>query len=386
MNDFLSKNRLKQLIQTNQEPCVSIYMPTHRMGDQTQQDPIRLRNLLNEAQTKLEDGGMRRPDAAKMLQPASQLLDDYHYWQNQSDGLVLLLNMDEAHIHRLPLQFEEMVDISDQFHVKPILPLFNSDGRFYILALSQNEIRLLEASKHHVDEVTLRDIPTSMAEALWFDDKESQLQHHTSAEAGRQFSGREAIFHGHGVGDDDHKDDILRFFRRIDSGINEILGNETSPMVLVGVDYLQPIYQQASNYPHLVTRGVDGNPEILSSEELHAQAWQIVKPIFQHDCEKAKDRYHAGLAHDTASKDIRTIVPAAIEGRIDVAFTTVGEQRWGRFDITNYSITLEDQATDENQDLLNFIAAQTLLHDGEVYALPREDMPDHVLAAAVFRY
>lgn len=386
MNDFLSKERLKQLIQTQQEPCISIYMPTHRMGDQTQQDPIRLRNLLDDAQKKLEENHMRRPDAAELLQPARRLIDDYNFWQNQSDGLVLLLNQDDVNIHRLPLAFEELVIISDQFHVKPILPLFNSDGRFYILALSQNEVRLLEASKHHVDNVALHDIPTSMADALWFDDKERQLQHHTGAEAGQQVGGRGAIFHGHGVGDDDHKNDILRFFRRVDSGISELLENESVPMVLVGVDYLQPIYQQASNYPHLVTRGVDGNPEILSSEELHAQAWQIVKPIFQHDCDKAKDRYHTGLAHETASNDIRTIVPAAVEGRIDVAFTTVGEQRWGSFDISDYSVTLQDKATDENQDLLNFIAAQTLLHDGEVYALPREDMPDHVPAAAVFRY
>jgi hypothetical protein len=29
---------------------------------------------------------------------------------------------------------------------------------------------------------------------------------------------------------------------------------------------------------------------------------------------------------------------------------------------------------------------QTLLHDGTVYVLPPEEMPDHRAAAAVFRY
>jgi hypothetical protein len=50
--------------------------------------------------------------------------------------------------YRLPLPFEQLVVISDDFHLKPPLPFFASDGRFYILALSQNQVRLLEGIRY----------------------------------------------------------------------------------------------------------------------------------------------------------------------------------------------------------------------------------------------
>ncbi|MCB0115694.1 MAG: hypothetical protein KDD84_16455 [Caldilineaceae bacterium] len=386
MNDFLSKHRLKELLQTNQRPCVSIYMPTHRKGDQTQQDPIRLRNLLDSAAQQLQDADLRRPLAAKILDPARRLAADPVYWQHQSDGLAALLNEDSAHIHRLPLQFEELVLVSDQFHVKPILPLFNSDGRFYILALSQNEVRLLEATKHHVDELALNDVPTSLADALWYDDRERQLQQHAGAEAGRQGGDQGVIFHGHGIGEDDHKNAILRFFQQVDRGVRAILNDESLPMVLAGVDYLQPIYHQASSYPHLMTRGVTGNPEQLSPEALHQQAWAIVQPSFQHECDKAMRRFQTASAHDLGSKRIREIVPAAHAGRVETVFTAVGEQCWGDFDPSTYEVSVTASPGNGQQDLLNDIAAQTLLGDGQVYALPRQEIPDHAQAAAIFRY
>ncbi len=386
MNDYLSRSKLKEFIQTTGDHCVSLYMPTHRIGNEAQQDPIRLGNLLTRAEEELTERGMRRPDAQSLLAPAQRLIDDYTFWQHQSDGLAALLSPTESHIHRLPLPFEELLVIGEHFHVKPIVPLFSNDGRFYILALSQQEVRLLEGTRYQVDEVSLQDVPTSLAEALWYDDKERQLQQHAAAAASQRGSGEGVIFHGHGVGDDDHKNDILRFFQQVDRGLNEILGDESIPMVLAGVDYLQPIYQQASTYPHLVTGGIQGNPEILSTQELHDAGWSIVSPIFQQECDKAMNRYHTALAHELASHKLREIVPAAHAGRVEIAFTALDEQRWGTFEQATYSVKLADEATAENEDLLNVVASQTLLNDGEVYALHREDMPDHVQVAALFRY
>jgi len=45
--------------------------------------------------------------------------------------------------YRLPIEFQELVVVSDQFHLKPLLYLINNDGRFYLLALSQNDVRFL---------------------------------------------------------------------------------------------------------------------------------------------------------------------------------------------------------------------------------------------------
>jgi len=46
-------------------------------------------------------------------------------------------------------------------------------------------------------------------------------------------------------------------------------GIKKAPLVLAGVEYLFPIYQEANTYPDLVEEGITGNPENLKPEELH---------------------------------------------------------------------------------------------------------------------
>jgi hypothetical protein len=63
----------------------------------------------------------------------------------------LFLSPGAFHSYRLPLSFGELAVISDRYHLKPLLPLLAGDGSFYVLALSQNEVRLLGASRYGVD-------------------------------------------------------------------------------------------------------------------------------------------------------------------------------------------------------------------------------------------
>ncbi len=144
--DILTRAELEQLMRKEQQGCVSIYMPTHRTGTDAQQDPIRLKNLLREAEKQLSAQGIGRREVQNMLEPTSMLLQDSTFWQHQSDGLAIFISSNGVRRYRLPLNFEEFVAVMDHFHIKPLLPLFTGDGQFYILALSQNEVRLLNGT------------------------------------------------------------------------------------------------------------------------------------------------------------------------------------------------------------------------------------------------
>jgi hypothetical protein len=164
--DVLSRIELKTLVEKRGEWCVSLYLPTHRAGRDIQQDPIRLKNLLRNAEERLLAGGLRTAEARSLLAPAQALLQDEMFWRHQSDGLAIFLSPTEFHSYRLPLKFPEIRVVTDRFHIKPLLPLIHSGQRFFVLALSQNQVRLLDCTQHHVDEVELENVPTSLAEAL----------------------------------------------------------------------------------------------------------------------------------------------------------------------------------------------------------------------------
>jgi hypothetical protein len=386
---ILSQSELKTLIEKRDGPCVSIFMPAHRAGAETQQDPIRLKNLLAETGERLMIGGLRSPEAQELLEPAEKLLHNAFFWQRQSDGLAMFLSPEVFRTYRLPFDFEELVVVTDRFHIKPLLPLLSGDGRFYVLALSQNEVRLLQGTRYSVSEVGLENVPESLTEALRYNDPEKRLQFHTGTRTPGGKGERPAIFHGHGVAStDDPKDYILRYFQQVDEGLRDLLGGEEAPLVLAGVDYLLPIYKEANSYPHLVDEGIEGNPEEISVEELHEHAWGIVHPLFLSAQKEAAARYRqlAGAGSEQASSDLKEVVPAAYHGRVEVLFVAVGLQQWGTFDAATNVVQLHQEAEPGDEDLLDFAAVHTLLNGGTVYAVEPEKVPDDTLLAAGLRY
>ena len=381
--DFLTIDDIRELTEKQERWCVSIYLPTHRAGKETGQDSIRLKNLLSEAGQRLAAGGYRPPDIQEMLEPVQKLVNDTMFWRYQGDGLALFISRDFLRTYRLPEAFEELVIVTERLHIKPLLPLLSGDGRFFILALSQNEVRLLQGSRHNISDIELEQVPASLKEALKYDDPERQLQFHTRTGGPGK---RAAIFHGHGVGIDEAKDNVLRYFQQIDKGLHEILKEETSPLVLSGVEYLFPLYRQASSYQHILEQGIPGNPEEMSPEDLHKSAWTLVEPLFMAAEKEAAARYRSLRNSEKSSHDITKIVPASFYGKIDLLFVAVGTQQWGAFDPKKNVVHLHAEAEPHDEDLLDFAAVHTLINGGTIYAVTRERMPDTTTTAAIYRY
>lgn len=386
--DILTRTELEQLMRKEQQWCVSIYMPTHRTGAETQQDPIRLKNLLGEAEKHLSARGVSTRDVQKMLEPVSEFLQDSYFWQHQSDGLAIFLSSDNVRSYRLPLNFEELVVVMDHFHIKPLLPLFTGDGQFYILALSQNEVRLLNCTRYSVSEVDIGEVVGSLDEAIPSDDHQVNLQLHTSGAARGMTGDVSVTFHGQGGGHESAKDDILRYFRLVADGLTEFLQGDQVPLVLAAVEYLLPIYKEANTYPNLIDMVIKGNPELLSADELHKSAWDIIRPLFQAAQEEAVAHYQqlAGQASERVADTLEKIVPAAYQGRVETLFVAAGVQQWGVYNPVTDEIELHDQIESGDEPLLDLAAVQTYLKGGIVYAVVPEKVPGGTSAAAVLRY
>jgi len=270
MNTF-SKDELKNLTETQKGLCVSIFMPTYRAGAESQQNQIRLRNLLREAEEKLVARGCRLQDAKSLLEPAQSLVGNVLFWRQQKDGLAIFAAAGIFRRYCLPAAFPELAVVDDRFHLKPLLPVLSSEGRFYILALSQNGVRILEGSAFSAAEVDLETIPKNLADALQLDQPERQVRFRAGSAGGQG-----TMISGHGADIEDSKDNILKYFRQVDKGLRDFLKEERVPLILAGVEYLLPIYKEANTYPHLVGEGIPGNPKGMNVDQLYKAAWQIV--------------------------------------------------------------------------------------------------------------
>lgn len=384
--DLFRNDELKDLAAITGDVCISIYMPTHRVGYEQQQDPLRLKNLLDETEKRLIEDGMRSPDARDLLEAARELLQDHDFWQHQSNGLAIFIDSDETRTYRLPINFNELVYTGRQFHIKPLLPMLSGDGQFFLLAISQNSVRLLQGTRYTVETIDLDNVPTSMAEALWFEEPERTLQWHTSTQSPQGMRESPAVYHGQGAVENDTKETILRYFQRVDRALEDLLQNGKQPLVLAGVDYLLPIYQQANTYPYLVDEGIEGNPDDQSAKELHQRAWKVVEPIFRAKQQDAFARYEelTGKGSGDASNKLEEVVKAAAYGRVGTLFVATGVQHWGVY--KEDSVVIHDQFHSGDKDLLDLAATHTIKNGGIVYVLPAEQVPGDNDLAAIFRY
>lgn len=384
--DILNPAALKSLIAQQGKWCVSLYMPTHRTGREQQQDPIRLKNLLAQAETKLLANGLRRPEIQKLMQPAEELLWNKGFWQHPGDGLAIFLTNDSHKIYRLPVQFKEQLSTGTSFHFKPLLPCLGRGIKFYVLALSLNNIRLFEGNADTIREIQLN-FPKSMEEALWTDDPEKHLNMHSGSISTGEGKGGAGIFHGHNPADDEKKN-ILRFFQSVNDGLNDLLGEKNLPMVLAGVEYLLPIFREASSHQNLLEDVIEGNPDRENLTELHEKAWKIIQPLFEESQKKAFEKFAQliGQKSDLATSDLQEAVKAAVIGQVETIFVPLDSQKWGRYDAANHKVALRDKPEPEDEDLFDFAATQTLLNSGQVFAVPPEQMPGGGEVAAILRY
>ncbi|MDD4801449.1 MAG: hypothetical protein PHF24_00710 [Syntrophomonas sp.] len=388
--NLLTREDLTTLIKKRDDICISIYMPAFRAGSETRQGRIRLKNLAAEAEARLIKSGMRSPNAKKLLDPIRKLVLDNQFWQQQRDGLAIFLSADMFHYYYLPVKVDEFVQIGRRFHLKPLLPLLSEDGLFYVLALSQNDVRVLQCTRASVKEITLDNIPHSISEALKYDDyddPERQVQTHSQNLPGTNNNSEIAMFHGHGVGNDDSKPNILRYCQMIDRGLRELLRNEDSPLVLAGVDFISSIYREANTYAYLTDEALPGNPEILSPEEIKTLAFPLVEHYFHKAEQEAITYYGPFKGTGRTTSDICEAVPAAFNGQIELLFMADGAEQWGKFDPHQNKVQISSAAAElEDEDLYDFTAVQTILNGGTVYVVAPDRVPDDQSLAALLRY
>lgn len=370
---------INELIRQENPNCISFFLPTHIKGEDVQQDVIRLKNLIRKASNELSRKGLRDEIIEDMLRDAKALLNNTQFWQYQNEGLALFIHPGYFRIQKTPFQMKEHVYLGDHFVITPLLPLLTRDGQFFILALSQKDVRLYKADFENIEQLHTDDFPKSLKEFMQYDDLERQLQMRSS-------TGDAIMFHGHGGGSDDVKKNIVRFIKAVESGVTGILNKGQEPLILSGVESVTSVYRVHNRYNLLLEKEIRGNSDLLKDSILHQKALKIAGEYYLSDVHKDIRRFEDLLGTDKCSTDIRDIVIASEYGKIDTLFLADGTNKWGKFDKDKQEVLVSNRPVKEFYDLVNYSAVKTLKNGGNTHSVKAREMPDKASMAAIFRY
>lgn len=262
------------------------------------------------------------------------------------------------------------------------MPMFVGDGSFYLLMLQRRNVKLYECTQHSFTEIIIDDlIPESKRDRVGFDFEEKNLQFRSGGSG-------QAMYHGQEAATGARKNEIKKYLRAINDGIYPLVREENIPMLVVAQRPVFDIYKEVNSYTHLMKEHLNidfNNSDIFDTHEL---AWEIMAPVFDRS---RKDKITLFLEEQGTGKTaigIDKIIPASINGKVDVLFCENKSDIFGKYKQQGDTITVE-QSEENNTtiSLMNVAAVQTFLNGGEVYLLDKEDMPNpNSRINALYRY
>ncbi len=408
----LTTDQVQALLTGHTPPCISLYQPTHRSHPDNQQDPIRYRNLLSELENSLRQKYPTR-EIRSLMEKFQALAHDDRFWNYRTEGLAILSCPDSFQIVELQRPVPELLVVADSFHLKPLLRILQSADRYQILALSRQEAKLYEGNRDSLDIVELTNVPATLQEALGSELTEPHLTVGSYGAGASRAAGSGAApsVHGHGDKKDEVDGDRDRFFRAIDRSILQHHSRPSGlPLMLAALPEHHEPFRALSHNPFLMAEGIRKNPGSLDLDQLRAEAWQVLEPIYLQRLAKLVDDFQVARSRQQGADELVEVAQAAVAGRVATLLIEAERLIPGKIDATTGEVVANsltgateewnpserhrkggrtmprDIFDPEVDDTLDDLAEIVLRAKGEVIVVPTERMPSSSGLAAIYRY
>jgi hypothetical protein len=283
----------------------------------------------------------------------------------------------------LPNAPSENAVVGERFFLKPLLAYLGQRGRYYLLALSENFVKLFAGDQYQLAEVEVPALPENLEATLRHDVSRDAV---TAWAAGAPGLGtRTVVFHRQEGACAQRKTELETYFRVVERALHDVLAGESVPLVFAGVSCLFPLYRAVNKYPYLLGECIAGDSDLYTHEELRRRAWSLVEPFHARSREMAAAQFTRFQGTQRASNNIRELDFAAQMGLIDSLFVTQEGEQWGVIDPQQRTIESAAANQPHAEELLDYVAVQTFLNRGTVYVVDRRRVPGGELAAAIYR-
>lgn len=367
--DIPTQTDVERLLAVRRPGCVSIYLPTSPITAEANADRIELKNLSAEAVEQLRASDLDAGSVDEIHEVLEDLVDDEAFWARQANSLAVFATPEGARTFRVPNRLTSAVEVSDRFHVKPLLRSVTFPQAAFVLALSQNGARLVEVGADvPALEVRVPDMPRDAASSVG----KASLGDRS---ADRRIQGSEGL-----------KVRLRQYARRVEEALRPVLSGHDVPLILATTEPLGTIFRAVNTYPHLVDPVIAGNPDEATDVALAEASRDVLDAVYAQELADLRDRYAERVPQGRGSDDLAAIARAATFGAVDTVLLDIDETVPGFVGEEDGTITLDAADDAANYGVLDEIARRVLLSRGRVLAVRREDIPGGGPIAAILRY
>jgi hypothetical protein len=354
--------QLKELKDIISESCVTIILNTHRTSPDNKKDPITLKNLIKEAEVRLFADESKR-DAQKLVQRLLDLESKIDHNHNL-ESLVLFVNENVAEYTRLPISVEDRVVIDHTFATRDLVRAMHAEANYYVLVLSQQKVRLIEAFNDKV--VAEIGNPFPIENNQFYSTNRAELSN-----ANRQTNL------------------VAEFFNRVDKELNKVRKENPLPILICTEhgnyhEYLKIADQKQSVFDTFLNKNrVDEKAHAIVTE-----AWKIVQEYTLEKNNARKAELEKAVGQNKFLSDTNEIWQGIKQGRIQTIFIEEGKFQpalWENDKIEYVSDDLRDKK-EVVDDIYDELIEANMNYGGDVVFLPKGELAKFNGFGAITRY
>ncbi|MCX7301848.1 MAG: hypothetical protein NTX73_15995 [Rhodobacterales bacterium] len=367
--DLPTRADILRLAETRGGPCVTIYLETTPLTEAVAVDRIELKNQLKDAVAQLEAVDTPKRSIWPIEAAVNDVIEDDAFWALQANSLALFVTPESIRTFRLPNRLSPMVEVSDRFHIKPILRAITFPHDAYVLAISRGSVRLIEVSADLPPHtVSVPHMPRDMADAI---NRRSSLAREGGLRSG-EVTSENAL--------------LTRYARTVDEAIRPVLSGHERPLIIAASEPLSSMFRNMSSYAHTAAEVIGGSADHAPDHELAAAARGVLDRIYAEEIRALGDLYAVRAGQGRTTADIAQAARAATFGAIDTLIVDIDQVVPGTVADEDGAVTFAETASAANYGVVDEIASRALKSGARVVSARKEDIPGGGALAAILRY
>src|SRR3982074_2235228 len=315
--DIPTLAEFKALAQIKGETCVSLYLPTSRLGKNAGTNRTAFKDIAREALSQLKEGGADKNKIAVFEERFARLAGTDHdvqdqdkirklqrakpdpiesFWHYQANGLAVLATPDMMRTFRLPDSPKPLAEVADRFHLTPLVRAMTSPHDIFVLALAEESVRLIHIFVNFPPvRLQLPDLPRSVEEAT------RRPSFHVRAPRHRlqNLEGEKVL--------------LYQYVRKVDHAVRSALAGLNTPLVLAAAEPLASIFRSVTTQPRLADEIIEGNPDLRTDAELEDVAIPVLDRLYAREL-KATIALYDELKPRRVTTDVSYAAHAATAG------------------------------------------------------------------------
>lgn len=347
---------LEKLKDVKSDCCVTIQLQTHRTPPGNQKDDIELKNLVREAGKRLTNE-FDKEKASVITDKINKLASDIDYRFNL-ETLILFVNEDLAEYVRLPISIKEnKVTIGKTFATRDLVRALHQELYYYILVLSRDKARLIEAmADKEVAEIT-DGFPV------------------------------ENTFKVPGINAKLESSEVLEFFNRVDKQLNETLKGNDLPVFISTDESNYSDYLKVADRKETIKGLIAGNRDLENAHNIIDAVWPVAKKWNEQKNHQRLEELDKAIGAKLFLTDLTEIWRAILEGRGRTLFVKEGYFQPAKLENNVVRAVSSDNMEEANvEDIIDDMIEKNIDFGGDAVFISGDELKAYDGLVLVTRY